>query len=79
MTDWAADIETDGLLDRATTMHVCVFADIYDTSARYVMTTIEDLKQFVENNIREGDNIWWHNVFGFDLPVLEKLYNINVE
>lgn len=65
------DIETDGLLDSVTTVHCAV---TYDTGTGvYKRYTPTDIQTFLSdlNNVNE---ICGHNVIGYDLPVLKKLY-----
>lgn len=68
------DLETDGLLDTVTTTHCAV---TYDTSTdifkRYTPT---DIPEFLKD-LGVANEICGHNVIGYDLPVLKKLYGFS--
>jgi len=67
------DIETDGLLDTVTKVHCgCVFDT---TTEQYTLYRPHEIEQMVER-LSNADSICGHNVIMFDIPVLEKLYNV---
>lgn len=69
------DIETDGLLRRLTTVHCVVLKDIdtgevlaYDDSGeRHSVST-------GLTTLMEADEIWGHNIVGFDIPAIQEIY-----
>lgn len=67
------DIETDGLLDFVKKVHCgCV----YDTTMeQYTLYRPHEIEQMVDRLVK-ADSICGHNVIMFDIPVLEKLYNV---
>ncbi|ARK07459.1 thermostable DNA polymerase I [Sphingobium phage Lacusarx] len=69
------DAETDGLLREVTRVH-CVAVRDFDTGQRWMFRQNKR-----ENNIEKlfdlldsAEEIWNHNLIGFDIPMLEKLY-----
>ena len=75
------DIETDGLLDSVTKVHCIVMkveTKLYDTHAYYVQvaTTESEKKEAIEK--LRVNHIIGHNVLGFDLEVLNRLYGLEV-
>ena len=66
------DLETDGLLPKVSKVHCCVIRDLDDPS---------EALSFRPHQIRDAlkmlwgaDEIWGHNIIGYDLPVIYKLY-----
>ncbi len=72
MTRLAFDLETDGLLRDVTKVHCIVITDV-DTgvSSLFDPTNIEGALEPLYN----ADEIIGHNIIGYDLPVLKKLFN----
>ena len=68
MTTKVLDIETDGLLDDVTKMHCAVLYDM-ESDLNEVFTDIDELC----NRLKEVDLLVGHNIFQYDLMVLEKL------
>ncbi|MGD9382359.1 MAG: DNA polymerase, partial [Candidatus Thorarchaeota archaeon] len=71
---WVFDLETDGLLEEATTVWIGVFKNI-DTGEVKVFSP--DDPYYLYNMIKFMDGchtLIGHNVLQFDFPVLEKLY-----
>lgn len=66
------DIETDGLLDTVSKIH-CVVARDVDTDEEYVWTG--DKVKDCWNFLNKADTLIGHNILGFDIPVLEKIFN----
>ena len=69
------DIETDGLLENVSTIHCMV---IHDTEANQTMAfNDEGNAQPVVRGVEfleDADTVCGHNIIGYDLPVLRKLY-----
>lgn len=68
----AFDIETDGLFDTATKAHCLVIAEldsdrVYEYGPEQIETGLAHLARF--------DFLIGHNISGFDLPLLRRLYN----
>jgi len=65
------DIETDGLLEEATQIHcIAVSNEAGDYQNLYTKETLRDgLKE-----LRDADGLVGHNLQGFDIPVIQKLY-----
>ena len=81
MENLILDIETDGLLDTVTKVHCIVMKveiKLYDTYAHYV--TVATTKKEIEEAIEKlrVSHIIGHNVLGFDLEVLNRLYGLEV-
>ena len=79
MARYAFDCETDGLLDQLTTIHSLVLTDV-DTGECFSChdQALDDPEQY---NVRDGlellmvaDLIIGHNIIGFDIPALQKVY-----
>ena len=73
------DIETDGLLEEATKCHSLVLLDI-DTGE---MLSCADKDGYTPINsglkkLLNADTIIGHNIQAFDVPVLEKLYEVSL-
>jgi len=67
------DIETDGLLAEVTKVHCIVTLDL-DTSE--VSVYDGDQIEAGVHEIEAASELWGHNILGFDLPVLKKLYGV---
>ena len=68
----AFDIETDGLLRGLTKIH-CIAAQDLDTNEQYFWDSIND-------NIKEGlaflltaDELWGHNIIGYDFEAIREV------
>ncbi len=70
------DIETDGLLQDVTKIHCLV---IQDTKTGKVYSYHGESLQEGLTVLAQAPEIGGHNVIGFDLPVLEKLYGFKYE
>ena len=80
MARYVFDIETDGLLDQMTVVHSLVLQDV-DTGLMLSFcdepysTTLD--QGFVEEGIKllmKADQIIGHNIIGFDIPGIKKIY-----
>lgn len=72
MTDVVFDIEANGLLDTVTKIHcVCLNGKIYhdNSSIDRSGTVLEAL-----NILSNADRIIGHNIIGYDIPLINKLY-----
>ena len=70
------DIETDGLLDTVTKVHCgCIYNTATEEYKLYRPQEIENMLEELLN----ADSICGHNVIMFDIPVLEKLYNVKFD
>jgi DNA polymerase I-like protein with 3'-5' exonuclease and polymerase domains len=70
------DIETNGLLDQLTTIHCIAIKDIAQSDRR-----VQSMKTYGPHEVEEGldalanaEEIIGHNVIGFDIPAIQKLY-----
>ena len=73
MKEYILDIETDGLLDTVTKVHCLV----YKTDG---LTTVATNKEQIEKALKvlQEGQIIGHNILGFDLEVLKRLYGFEV-
>ena len=70
------DIETDGLLDTLTTIHCMV---IYNTNTKeFHLFRPDEIEQGVQM-LLHSDSICGHNVIAFDVPAIEKLYDVHFD
>ena len=66
------DLESDGLLDTATTVHCIVIEDLNTNEiAEYGPGQIESALA----HLARADRLIGHNIVGFDLPLLRRLYD----
>lgn len=73
---WIADLETNGFLDVVTTVHCGVFHslegdEVFSFSPEDGIDYISRMLSFMDG----CDSLIFHNGFGFDFPVLKKLFN----
>ena len=73
MNDIVIDIETDGLLDTVTKVH-CLVYKLNDQIT--VATTDQEIKNAFE--VLKTGQVIGHNVLGFDLEVLKRLYGFEL-
>jgi len=62
------DIEANGLLDSATTIH-CLS---YKALNQEPVTLTKNFHEFLGGLWNTNDTLVWHNGFGYDIPLLEK-------
>ena len=69
------DIETDGLLYNVTTIHCLVIHDL-DTKETHQYNDTGNQEPISRGlqRLQDADSIIGHNILGYDLPVLDKLY-----
>tara|TARA_Y100001963_G_scaffold45728_1_gene64456 strand:- start:2015 stop:3772 length:1758 start_codon:yes stop_codon:yes gene_type:complete len=72
MKQYVMDIETDGLLDDVTTVHLMICKDA-DTGQLYIARGHSEVKYLLEKI--KSDHLIGHNILGYDLEVLRKLFN----
>lgn len=68
------DIETDGLLDTVSKGHCMVIIDENNNISAYNPTTFKKGVLRLLQALRDGDTICGHNIIGYDIPALEKLF-----
>jgi len=70
------DIEADGLLDELTKVH-CIA--IFDCDTGKADLYEPDSIQAALDRIAVADEVYGHNIIGFDLPALDKVYGFKVD
>lgn len=70
------DIETDGLLDKVSKIH-CLSFQIYENNNFVTKGSITDCQQ-IKNFFQVQENLVGHNIIKYDLPVLEKLLDVDI-
>ncbi len=77
MKKYIVDIETDGLLDTVSKVHLIVCKDVDTGELKIAKTPMEvfDLSRWLRS---EEHCIIGHNVLGFDFKVLNKLYGLEL-
>ena len=69
------DLESDGLLNTVSVIHCGV---TYNTETKeYKRYTNEEISLLI-NDLQEADALGGHNIIAYDMPVIEKLYGINL-
>ena len=69
------DIETDGLLENVTTIHCLVIHDLETkTTYSYNDTGNQEPVSRGIQRLNDADCIIGHNIIGYDLPVIDKLF-----
>ena len=68
------DIETDGL--HPSKIHVCVTKDL-DTGI--ILSFQEDKKESLKKYLKRYDTIIGHNALSFDIPILNRLWSMEIE
>lgn len=66
------DVEADGLLDKATKIHVLAYE--WEGGVRYTHDYDEMRKLLTEAKVLKG-----HNIVAYDVPLLEKILGINIK
>ena len=69
------DLETDGLLDDVTKIHCLVIYDS-ETDATVIYNNQGDKEPIVRGvqRLEDADVLVGHNIIGYDLPVIQKVY-----
>lgn len=73
MTRLVFDIEADGFLDSVSKIHVITIQDV-DTGEVGVYSSQKGNIAEGLRRLEEADNIIGHNIIGYDIPVIKKLY-----
>jgi hypothetical protein len=73
MTDYVFDIESDGLLDEATKIHVLSYTDMEGVVKS--ITDYDDMRTFLLG----ADKLIGHNIVRYDLPLVKKILGIEVK
>lgn len=70
------DAETDGLLHEVTVCH-CICVTDYDSGQqwRFRRNKNEDTIHKALDLLQQAEEIWGHNIIGYDLPLLELLFD----
>ena len=70
------DLETDGLLDKVSTIHCLVTHDL-KTNETYIFNDTGNQEPIVRGlqQLNDADCIIGHNIVNYDLAVIKKLYN----
>lgn len=68
------DIETDNLLEEVTKVH-CLVAKDTTTKEVFRFSDMQEALAYLRKIDSEGVTLSGHNILGFDLPVLKKLYD----
>jgi DNA polymerase-1 len=69
------DLETDGLLDEVTKIHCMVTREVESGEIRRYKG--DELAEGL-HELQKAEQIIGHNIIGYDLPVLRKLYDITI-
>ena len=73
MTEYVFDIESDGLLDEATKIHVLSYTDMEGVVK--TLTSYDDMRTFLLG----ADKLIGHNIVRYDLPLVKKILGIEVK
>ena len=68
------DIETDGLLSEVSKIHCLSYKDLKSKEVRTLYNKAEISNLLNDNNL----HLIGHNIICYDIPVLEKIYNIKI-
>tara|TARA_R110002096_G_scaffold160268_6_gene326380 strand:+ start:2073 stop:3809 length:1737 start_codon:yes stop_codon:yes gene_type:complete len=68
------DIETDGL--HPSKIHVCVTKDL---NTGIILSFQEDKKESLKKYLKRYDTIIGHNALSFDIPILNRLWSMEIE
>src|SRR5687768_10053185 len=74
---WVADVESDGLLDTITKLHVLSYSQ--KVSGEWVIASTNDYDKIRRIFTNENFCIAMHNGIRFDVPAIEKVLNIKVK
>lgn len=67
------DIESNGLLDTLTKIHVLVAKDT-ETGERMTRIGHQEIGSFLRNTLMTAPEFCGHNIIGFDVPALQKVF-----
>ncbi len=69
------DLETDGLLDTVTKIHCMSVIDLDKPEEVSIYSGSDEVKEAVFKILCSADELIGHNIIGFDMQVIDKLYN----
>jgi DNA polymerase-1 len=73
------DLETDGLLQECTRIYCVSLRDVdSDFERLYKPEEIPEFIELLKTNRNNGTEYIGHNIFGFDLMVIKKLYGLDL-
>jgi len=67
------DIETDGFVKKLTKIHCIV---IQDTDTKEISKYVTNIREAIIR-LENADEIIGHNIIGFDIPAIKKIYKFN--
>ena len=73
MTRYAFDLESDGLLDQMTTIHSLVLINVDTGDVISASSDNLGIKDAL-SQLMQADQIIGHNIIGFDIPAIQKIY-----
>jgi hypothetical protein len=71
------DIEADGLLSDVSAIH-CISFKFIDTNTSYTLSGVDLNRENIFNQFLHCTHIIGHNIIGYDLPLLNQLYGIDL-
>ncbi len=71
------DCEADGLLDTVTSIHCISFKDL-DNGNLWTYTHNELNRELLLNTFRQSISIIGHNIIGYDIPLIYKIFGIDL-
>lgn len=69
------DLETNGFLENVTTVHCAV---TFDTETKEIKEYRPDDISLLINDLQEADTLGGHNIIAYDIPVIKKLYGVDL-
>ncbi|MCP4364981.1 MAG: hypothetical protein GY800_06735 [Planctomycetes bacterium] len=75
MAWWVFDLEANGLLDTATVVHCGVFRNLDTGEVRTFSPDDEYYLHYMLKFMDSCEGLIGHNIFGYDFPLLKKLYD----
>lgn len=78
MSDYVFDTESNGFVEEADTIWVVSFKELISGDKVTFDIHDKDFPSKVEKFLREANRIICHNVVGHDIPLMEKIWGLNV-
>lgn len=78
MKRYIFDLETNGLLDTVTKIHCMSVIDLDHPNIVRIFEGTQEVEEAVVSIICNADELIGHNIIGFDIPVIEKLYKCKI-
>lgn len=75
-TEVIFDIEADGLLDTVTKIHCLSYRFVEKPEEVFSLTLKSDIRCFIEDGPCKDSILIGHNIIGYDLKVIKKLYYV---